>query len=158
LSGRSWAATAFLEFAPGRFHRHDQFGTPMFRQPVLENFHERLLFFHGQLAGGIHNLRKLCHGWNLASGRTLGNHVFLHTPRRQGLPQARIISCRSGFACGLMILSGHDFVGSSGLGFCKSGKLGESRFAFVAAIAPRVAPERIVSYAFCRFTHSQSQL
>ena len=51
----------------------------MFRQPMLENFHERLLFFYGELASGIHNLRKLCHAWNLASGRTLGNHVFLHT-------------------------------------------------------------------------------
>jgi hypothetical protein len=46
---------------------------------MLENFHERLLFFYGELASGIHNLRKLCHAWNLASGRTLGNHVFLHT-------------------------------------------------------------------------------
>jgi hypothetical protein len=78
LSGRSRAATAFLEFAPGRFHRRDQFLAPMFRQPVLENFHERFLFFHGQIAGGIQNLRKLCHGWNLPSGRPLGNHVFLH--------------------------------------------------------------------------------
>jgi hypothetical protein len=42
-----------LEFAPGRFHRRDQFRTPMFRQPVLENIHERLLFFYGQIAGGI---------------------------------------------------------------------------------------------------------
>jgi len=41
LSGRRRAATAFFEFAPGRFHRRDQFLTPMFRQPVLENFHER---------------------------------------------------------------------------------------------------------------------
>jgi hypothetical protein len=62
LSGRSGTATAFLELAPGRSHRREQFRTPMFRQPVLENFHERLLFFHGQLAGGVHNLRKLCHG------------------------------------------------------------------------------------------------
>jgi hypothetical protein len=39
LSGRSRAATAFREFAPGRFDRRDQFLTRMFRQPVLENFH-----------------------------------------------------------------------------------------------------------------------
>jgi hypothetical protein len=62
LSGRSRAATAFLEFAPGRFDRRDQFRAPMFRQPVLEKFHERLLFIYGQVGGGIQNLRKLCHG------------------------------------------------------------------------------------------------
>jgi len=33
----------------------------MFRQPVLENFHERLLFFYGQVGGGIQYLRELCH-------------------------------------------------------------------------------------------------
>ncbi len=32
LSGRSRAATACLEFAPGRFHRRDQLLTPMLRQ------------------------------------------------------------------------------------------------------------------------------
>jgi hypothetical protein len=46
---------------------------------MLENVRERLLFFYGQAGGGIQNLRKLCHGWNLASGRILGNYVFLHT-------------------------------------------------------------------------------
>jgi hypothetical protein len=76
VSGRSRAATALLEFAPGRFHRRNQFRAPMFRQPVLENFHERLLFIYGQVGGGIQNLRKLCHGWNLAFGRRLGNHVL----------------------------------------------------------------------------------
>jgi hypothetical protein len=34
----------------------------MFHQPVLEKFHERLLLIYGQVAGGIQNLRKLCHG------------------------------------------------------------------------------------------------
>ena len=49
----------------------------MLRQPVLENFHERLLFFYGQVGGGIQDLRKLCHGRNLASGPILGSPVFL---------------------------------------------------------------------------------
>jgi hypothetical protein len=43
---------------------------------VLENFHERFLFFNGQVIGGIQNLRKLCHGQNLAPHQTLGNDVF----------------------------------------------------------------------------------
>jgi len=84
-----------------------------------------------------------------------------HTPEGTMTSKSRALERAHSLSSGrlrFMILSGHDSVGSSGLGFCKSGKLGESRFAFVAAIAPRVAPERIVSYAFCRFTHSQSQL
>jgi len=77
LSGRGGAATAFLEFAPGGFHRRHQLLTPTFRQPVLENIHERFLFFYGEIASGIQNLRKLRHGWNLPPGRPLGNHVFV---------------------------------------------------------------------------------
>jgi hypothetical protein len=55
----------------------------MLRQPVLENFHERLLFFYGQVGGGIQNLRELCHGRNLASGPILGNYVLPHTDSRE---------------------------------------------------------------------------
>jgi hypothetical protein len=53
LSGRSRAAPALLEFAPGRLHRRQQFRTPTLRQPMLEDFHEGLLFFYGQIPGGV---------------------------------------------------------------------------------------------------------
>ena len=49
----------------------------MFREPVLENFHERFLFFDGESIGGIQNLRIFCHGQNLTLPRILGNDVFL---------------------------------------------------------------------------------
>lgn len=48
----------------------------MFREPVLENFHERFLFLNSQAIGGIQHLRKFCHAQNLAPRRTLGNYVF----------------------------------------------------------------------------------
>ena len=76
LGGRGRTNAAFLEFTPCRFDGLDEFRAAMFREPVLENFHERFLFFNGQVIGGIQNLRKLCHGQNLAPHQTLGNDVF----------------------------------------------------------------------------------
>ena len=49
----------------------------MFREPVLENCHERCLFFDGEPIGGIQNWRILCDGQNLMLPRILGNDVFL---------------------------------------------------------------------------------
>ena len=48
----------------------------MFRQPVLEHFHERLLLLKRQPIGGIQNLCELCHGHKVAALRTFGNEVF----------------------------------------------------------------------------------
>ncbi len=76
LSGRGRVDTAGFEFAPRRFDGLDEFYAAMFREAMLENFHERFLFFDGQAIGGIQNLRKLCHGQNLAPHPTLGNDVF----------------------------------------------------------------------------------
>ena len=63
---------------PRRFHSGGQFRAPMFREPALENFHERFLFRDGQPVGGIQNLREFCHGQNLAPNRVFENDDFLH--------------------------------------------------------------------------------
>ncbi|MEY4916233.1 MAG: hypothetical protein RL616_146 [Verrucomicrobiota bacterium] len=48
----------------------------MFRQPVLQQFHQRLLFLKRQSIRRIQNLCELCHGRNLADHRHLGNGVL----------------------------------------------------------------------------------
>ena len=63
---------AGLKFAPRRFDSFDKLRAAMFRESMLENFHERLLFFYCQVGGGIQYLRKLRHCWKLPSG---GNGV-----------------------------------------------------------------------------------
>jgi hypothetical protein len=74
---RSRANTTILEFKPRRFDGLDEIRTAMFREPALENFHKQFLFFKGQAIGGIQNLRKLCHGPNLALCGALENDVLL---------------------------------------------------------------------------------
>ena len=70
LGGRGRAATALLEFAPGRFHSLNQLRAPVLSQSMLEHLHQRLLFFDGQSIGGIQNLCKFRHAQSLAAGRT----------------------------------------------------------------------------------------
>ena len=55
----------------------------MFRQPVLQYFHQRFLFFKRQSVGGIQNLCELCHARNVADRPTLGNGDFAETSRNE---------------------------------------------------------------------------
>lgn len=76
LRGRGRAAASRLEFLPGGFHGFNQFRAAMFRQPMLQYFHQRLLFFKRQPIGRIQNLCELCHARNVADPRNFGNVDF----------------------------------------------------------------------------------